>query len=96
MKSNDKINTIDKKGFKALNKKLDLDNVNNYNISSREKLNEKKNNIDKKNNLESKHELSNFLENADGNDTALDVDTKNEGENEITITIRKKKWNGFY
>jgi pimeloyl-ACP methyl ester carboxylesterase len=91
MKSNDKINTIDKKGFKALNKKLDLDNVNNYNISSREKLNEKKNNIDKKNNLESKHELSNFLENADGNDTALDVDTKNEGENEITITIRKKK-----
>ena len=93
VKSDDKINGANKRDFKDLNKKLEIDNINNENISSKEKLNKKNNEKDYKNIKES-HELSNFLENGDGNDTALEVDTKNGGENEITITIRKKKGNG--
>ena len=93
VKSDDKINGANKRDFKDLNKKLEIDNINNENISSKEKLNKKNSEKDYKNIKES-HELSNFLENGDGNDTALEVDTKNGGENEITITIRKKKGNG--
>ena len=94
-KSDVKINTINKNDTKELNNKVDIDNINNDNISSKDKLNEENNintNINSKNsNKAVNHELSCLFPKSDDNDTFIDEGKKYLEPNDITITIKKKK-----
>jgi len=96
MKSDSKFHVSEKKGFKELPKKIEVDN-NINNISSKEKLKEENNwneNIKSdKRNKELKHELSSLFPKADDNDTVIDVEIKNENDNDVKINIQEKKEN---
>ena len=96
IKSNIKIDSTNKKGNKEFNLKVEVDNINNGNISSKEKLNDDNNINNKsiKSNKELKHELSNIFPNVEDNDTMLDGATKNLDPNDVAITIKKKRTNG--
>ena len=96
IKSNIKIDSTNKKGNKEFNIKVEVDNINNGNISSKEKLNDDNNINNKsiKSNKELKHELSNIFPNVEDNDTMLDGATKNLDTNDVAITIKKKRTNG--
>ena len=91
MKSDSKFHVSEKKGFKELPKKLE---VNDNNISSKEKLNEEKNEINMnrsiksdKINKELKHELSCFFPKGNDDDTVIDDITKVENKNDIKINV---------
>ena len=96
MKSDSKFHVSEKKGFKELPKKIEVDN-NINNISSKEKLKEENNGNENiksdKRNKELKHELSSLFPKADGNDTVIDVEIKNENDNDVKINIQEKKEN---
>ena len=87
-KSDIKINSSLKNFIKEKPKKVELEEKND-NISSKEKLNEKKEN-NKNKSIELKHEMSNLFPKEDDKDTVLDVETKNVELNDINITIKKK------
>ena len=96
MKSDSKFHVSEKKGFKELPKKIEMDN-NINNISSKEKLKEENNGNENiksdKRNKELKHELSSLFPKADDNDTVIDVEIKNENDNDVKINIQEKKEN---
>ena len=96
MKSDSKFHVSEKKGFKELPKKIEVDN-NINNISSKEKLKEENNGNENiksdKRNKELKHELSSLFPKADDNDTVIDVEIKNENDNDVKINIQEKKEN---
>ena len=95
MKSDIKIDSTNKKGNKEFNIKVEVDNINNGNISSKEKLNNENNINNKsiKSNKELKHELSNLFQNPEDNITMIE-NSKNLDPSDVTITIKKKRTNG--
>ena len=94
MKSDSKFHVSEKKGFKELPKKIE---VNDNNISSKEKLKEEKNEINMnrsiksvKSNKELKHELSCFFPKGNDDDTVIDDIAKVENKNDIKINVNLK------
>ena len=96
MKSDSKFHVSEKKGFKELPKKIEVDN-NINNISSKEKLKDENNGNENiksdKRNKELKHELSSLFPKVDDNDTVIDVEIKNENDNDVKINIQEKQEN---
>ena len=94
MKSDSKFHVSEKKGFKELPKKIEF---NDNNISSKEKLNEEKNEINMnksiksvKSNKELKHELSCLFPKGNDDDTFIDDIAKVENKNDIKINVNLK------
>ena len=94
MKSDSKFHVSEKKGFKELPKKIEF---NDNNISSKEKLNEEKNEINMnksiksvKSNKELKHELSCLFPKGNDDDTVIDDIEKVENKNDIKINVNLK------
>ena len=95
MKSDSKFHASEKRGFKELPKKIE---VNDNNISSKEKLKEEKYEINMnksiksvKSNKELKHELSRLFPKGDDDDTVIDDITKVENKNDIKINVHLEK-----
>ena len=94
MKSDSKFHVSEKKGFKELPNKIEF---NDNNISSKEKLNEEKNEINMnksiksvKSNKELKHELSCLFPKGNDDDTVIDDIAKVENKNDIKINVNLK------
>ena len=94
MKSDSKFHVSEKKGFKELPKKIEF---NGNNISSKEKLNEEKNEINMnksiksfKSNKKLIHELSCLFLNGNDDDTVIGDIEKVENKNNIKINVNLK------